>query len=61
MDPVAVQLLRIGGLEVPVRDHQELEDHWQSLRSKRQEVDESMLGDYDIPLVFPAQGHDREP
>ncbi|WP_137122263.1 hypothetical protein [Segeticoccus rhizosphaerae] len=60
MDPIAVRLLRARGIEVPVGDHQEVEDHWQSLLAGRQGVDEAMLGDFDIPLVFPAQGHDRD-
>lgn len=53
-------LLQNRGLDVPEQDIAALQDHWNKLRSHRQQMDDTMLGDNEIALTFKAGGDERE-
>ncbi|MHA7224294.1 hypothetical protein ACX80S_18615 [Arthrobacter sp. RHLT1-20] len=54
------QLLQNRGLDVPEQDIAALQDHWNKLRSHRQQIDSTMLGDNEISLTFKAGGVEDE-
>lgn len=53
-DPIVMHLRRNRDLTVPVEDEGPLEQHWAKMRRLRSQVDEALLADHEIAVIWTA-------
>jgi len=46
--------------QLSVENHKQLQSYWDNLTTQRDEVDDALLGTFDIPLIFTAGGENND-
>lgn len=46
--------------QLSVENHKQLQSYWDNLTTQRDEVDDALLGTFDIPLIFIAGGENND-